>query len=469
MHNNKWVSRVFFGMLVLLLSSQLAIAADLIDVYQDALENDPTIKAARSTLFAQQEALPQARADLLPFLRASGDVRTNRLYSKNTGVDSQDTFSGTRHYGSQNYFLNLSQPIFNYERWKRLKEASATVKQAAANYSSAVQDLMIRVAGAYFAVLEAQDTLAFTTAEKRANAKELEQVSQRHKVGIEPITSVNDAQARYDAVVASEIAAKNRVDNSRELLWEITGKYYPSLAKLKSSLPLLAPKPNRMEAWVTAAKDQNYTVQAARYELVAAKERIGISQAGHYPTLDLIAEHEDGEDASAFSSGKFKTRQSGLGVKFTVPLFEGGKVNSRTRAANYDYQTSQFSLQRVYRNTISITRQTYNNVMSGISQVKADRQAVISAESSVSSSDAAFKVGTRTIVDLLDAQRDLYNAQRQLAADQYAYINNLLALKQAAAILTARDLAEVNSWLISEHSDSSPSKPKTKNNKKDNK
>ncbi len=441
------INKAFWAM-TFLMSVSNVFAVDLMHAYQDALMNDPAFRAAISTRLSQREAKPQALAALLPNVTGSALVQQNHTDVKSSvfGVPS-----GTATLDAYDYQLNISQPVFDYTHWMKLRQANAIVKQAQANFDASAQNLMIRVAQAYFNVLQAEDTLRYTTAEKEANAKQYQQAKERYRVGVEPITSVNEARAGYDSAVAAEIAAKNTVENSYEALWQITGKRYPQLAKLKGgNLPLIKPTPANVDAWVNTAQKQNYTLLAAKYAMQASRENIKVQRGGHIPTLDFIASYDTQKNNQVFfEDGDIRTRTGSFGVQLSVPVYQGGAINSQTKQAAYDYQTSMAQYHQNYRSTVTGTRQSFNDVISGISQIKADRQAVISAMSSLESTTASYQVGTRTMVDVLNEQKNLYNSQRQLAVDQYSYINSILALKQYAGTLSANDLMELNSWLTS--------------------
>lgn len=421
-----------------------SFAADLIDVYRDALRNDPVFKAATTTYYSSKEALPQARAALLPQLLGTGTLTRNR--QNNGAANAASGAAGTQVFTQHNFTAQLSQTIFNYANWIRVKTAAASVKQAQATFNASAQELIIRVADAYFNVLQAKDNLRFTQSELRANERQLEQARQRFKVGLDAITSVYNAQAAYDAVAAQKIADENEVANRREALREITGELYRNLSGLRGKLPLVRPVPNDQEAWVSVATRQNYVLLAARYAAVAARENIKVNAAGNFPTADFTSSYNDTGNTRPFPATS-DTTTANLGVSLNFPVFQGGLVLSQTRQAKYDYQTASYQMDSTYRSTSVTTRQTFNSVVAGISKIKADRQAVKSAQSSLDSSEAAFKVGTRTIVDVLDDQKNLYDAQRTLAIDQYTYIRDILTLKQAAGTLSVSDLEHINSWL----------------------
>lgn len=419
----------------------LASAADLMEVYNQALQSDAKFQSAYANYLSIKENVPIARAGLLPLLTAQDTLQNTKSY--NSAANPNNTG-----FQTNTYALNLTQPIFNFSNWAKLKQASATVKQAQATYDAAAQDLMIRVAKAYFAVLAAEDSLRFTRAEKMATAKQLDQAKQRYKVGLDAITSVYDAQASYDLIVAQEIAAQNDVVNRREELREITNTFYNELAGLKDQLPLITPQPANPEDWVETAKRQNFTLAASRYAVDAAKQGVNVNFSGHLPTLNATAGYNGSTQKDRVNNGlQVDTNGSAVGLQLNVPLFAGGSVVAQTRQAQYTYQKALADLEDNYRRTLDLTRQAFNSINAYISKIKADKQAIVSNESSLRSTEAAFKVGTRTIVDVLLAQKNLFQAQRLYASDQYQYITSILSLKQAAGTLSPADLQEINNWL----------------------
>jgi len=423
--------------------SSLTQAADLMDVYNQALQSDAKFQSAYANYLSVKENVPIARAGLLPTLTAQDTLSR----AKNNSTRGNQTLSDT-HTQANAYRIDLTQPIFNFANWSLLRQANATAKQAQASYDAASQDLMTRVAKAYFNVLAAEDTLRFIRAEKLATAKQLDQAKQRYKVGLDAITSVYDAQASYDVIVASEIAAQNDVAKTQEDLREITNTLYTDLASIKDQLPLVTPQPANADAWVDTAKRQNFNLAAARYAVDASKQNVSANFAGHLPTLNAVAGYSGSNTKDRLNNvADTDNMGSSIGLQLSVPLFAGGGVVAKTHQAQYLYQKALADLDDNYRITINSTRQAFNSINALISKIKADKQAIISNESSLRSTEAAFKVGTRTIVDVLLAQKTLFQAQRQLSIDQYEYIKTILALKQAAGTLSPGDLQEINGWL----------------------
>lgn len=428
-----------------LCTSQLSQAEDLVQVYQQALTSDPLYQAQKAQYRADIEALPQSIAVLLPDIAGDGDYSGN--YQKNhEGSALTGGGKGTFRFNSRGLGLDASQSIFDFGKWSAVAQAHATVKNAAAILEADKQDLMIRVSTAYFNVLEAQDNLKFAEAEKRAFKRQLDQAEQKYKVGLSAITDVYNARANYDGSIAQVIADQNDINNSKESLRRITGIYYKHLTPLANRLRLITPKPNNVEAWVATAKKQNFSLLASEFAEEEAKQEVHIAQSGHLPTVDAVA--DAGRDVQGNNGfGRQDTTSGTVGLQLNIPIFEGGLVMSQVRQATAEYEKSQDDYVDSYRSVINDTRQSFNDVDSGISKIRADRQTIVSSRSSLNSTEEGFKVGTRTIIDVLDQQQQLTQSQQIHSQDQYSYIIDILKLKEAAGTLNYKDIAEVNTWL----------------------
>jgi len=431
-------ARVLIAALALLTSAS-ATAADLLGTYQKAQQNDPQYAAARAQYRAAQEARPQARAAVLPQVNLSASVSEND-YDGPTG--------NSQSFTSNEASLTLTQTLFNWRQFAGLDRASAQVAQAEAQLASAEQNLVTRVAQAYFDVLSAADGLRFAQAEKKAIGRQLEQAKQRFDVGLIPITDVKAAQASYDLATSREISAQNQVENAREALRTIINEPPGSLATLSEGRPPLdRPQPAAPEEWVQRALEQNPEYLAARSGAEAARYGIKEARAGHYPNVDLVARHSESEDSNGPGTGDITNNS--IGVQVTLPLFSGFATTSQTRQAQAQFDQARSQVVQARRGAEQGTRDAYRGVEASISQVTALQQAVESNRAAVESTQAGFRVGTRTAVDVLNALRDLYGAQRDLADARYNYILNRLRLKQAAGTLTVEDVRLVNSWLSS--------------------
>jgi outer membrane protein len=421
-------------------------AANLIEAYRDALQSDPTFKSAEAQKFAIQQSEPIARGAFFPKVSAIGAA--DRLHNDQTFGGTDNSF----HQTIQRYALNANQIIFDYASWGRLQNAKAQVKQAQAAFNAAQQDLMIRLAGAYFSVLNAYDTLVSTQAEKRSLAEQLRQTEEQFKVGLIAVTDVDQVRANHDIVAAREIAQQNDVSDKLEGLRAITGVFYKKLAAIKGSAPLIPPTPNNINEWVKVTEKQNYTLLAARFAAQAAKENIKIQSAGHYPVVGAEGSYSyTDQSATQFFLTGTNSAQTDRIAKVTVnaqlPIFSGGTVTAQTRQASYQYAQAVADMDFTYRSVLTKAREAFLGVISGISKIKADKQAIASNQSSLNATRAGYAVGTNTLLDVLIQQTALYNAQTNFTTDQYTYLIDILRLKQAAGILSVQDLELMNTWL----------------------
>ena len=420
-------------------------AADLIDIYKAALISDPIYQAAKSTRLAQREAIPQSVAALLPNISAEANISNN--YQNITQPPSLGQPSGINNFQARGYNLSIRQSLINVNDWIAVKQARNTGTQADLTLAAAAQNLILRVASAYFNVLSAQDTLKLTRAEKAADSKQLNQAQKRVQVGLDALTSVYEAKAAYDKSLAKEISAENTLRNNQEALRQLTGQNYPSIKSFAKNIPLKTPQPNNIKAWINAATQNNLKLMAARYGVEIAREKIKMQASGHLPSLSLIGNYGK-TDAFNNAPSTFNKNGGTLGLELDVPLFSGGAVSSKTRQAQYDFQTAAANLDNSYRLLIINTRQKYNDVLADISKIKAEQQAIKSAQLSLDSTEESYKAGTRTIVDILIAQQNLYDAKRAAASDQYNYLLDTLLLKQTAGSLKPSDLIQINRLLM---------------------
>ena len=418
-------------------------ATSLIELYEIALERDPEYQAATATNLAAQELKPQARSFLLPNLSAGGFARHNWL-----DVDKSNSISsiGSRDFNSQQADISLTQPIYRQDLWVALEQADLRTRQANADFAFARQELMLRVATRYFDVLRALDQLTFAKAALEAFGQQLKQAQQRFEVGLIAITDVEEAQSGFDLATADVIAAENDLDNAREALREVAGTYIDVLRPLVGDIPLVTPEPDNIDLWTETALRQNLQVSAARFAAANAREEIARIKAGHLPTLDLVGRHVYFNSDGGLS-GASRTNDTAIGLELTVPIYEGGLVTSQTRESQHLYQRSLDDLERQRRAVQRQTRDAFLGIKSGISRVKALAQAVKSTISAKEAIDAGFQVGTRTSVDVLDAERRVFEARRDLSFARYDYILDRLQLKQAAGTLSEADVELVNSWL----------------------
>ncbi|MEO5574243.1 MAG: TolC family outer membrane protein [Gammaproteobacteria bacterium] len=430
---------------ILLLPATVS-AEDLLDIYRLAEQSDPQLQAAEAARLATLEIKPQARSALFPTIGLTANAGLTR---QDIALSGGAAGGGVSNFDNNGYALTLVQPLYSRVTGAGLRQANALVGQADAVYATAQQDLLLRVATRYFDVLAAIDNLTFARAEKNAISRQLEQNIQRFDVGLIAVTDVNEAQARYDLAVSQEIAAENQVANTREALREVTGTYHESLALLNETTPLPSPDPSDIEKWAETARAQNSQVAASEFAAQAAREEIERQRAGHFPSVNLVGTHSF-SDSGGGRFGGSRVDDDSISVQLTAPIFQGGFVTSRTREAQFRFTQAREVLDQQQRAVVRQARASYLNVIANISQVDALQQAVKSNQSALDATQAGLDVGIRTAVDVLDAQRLLFQARRNLARARYDYILETLRLKQAAGTLNPVDLEQINKWL-SEH------------------
>ncbi len=448
--------------LVLAAGAPLAHADDLVQIYTEARNSDPQLAGAEATKLATDESVPQARSALLPQIGAS--LGYSRVHGSSSGTDFITNPDGTltpvdvtnssttfgRTLGGR-----LDQSILDISRWTAVKSARATAKAGESTFEAAQQDLLVRVATAYFAVLTAEDALKFAQSNEQALNRQMEQAQQRFEVGLSAITDVNDAKAQHDTAVANVITAQNTLDDNKEALRQLTNKPPGELRKLRDKLPLDRPNPENPEEWVSVAVQENPALSSYAFQLEAANANINTARAAHLPTINGAISYSKnptwGDSRSTFENEDFHSNNdrwsTTVGVTLSVPIFAGGYTQSRVRQSIYnrDAAQDQYELQR--RLVERSTRNSYRAVIAGASQVEATGQAVISAQSSLDATQAGYEVGTRTIVDVLISQQQLLQAQSSYSQARHAFVLNGLLLKQAAGIIAVSDLEAVNALL----------------------
>jgi outer membrane protein len=428
-----------------LLFTSASPADDLTDIFKLAERQDPQFRSVEANYRAVAEQRNQAKAQLwLPSLRGDANTTWNRQDIELTGGFG---VGGVSDFNSRGYGLSLMQPVYHYDRWVALEQVDDRIREAELAVAAERQDLMLRAADRYFVALAALDNLEFARAELTALSRQLEQTRQRFEVGLIAITDVQEAQAGYDSAVAQEIDARNLLDNALELLRELTGQYHHDLALLGESMPLIAPEPPDIDKWTDTALGQNLRLQQALAATEAAEQEIRRQHAGHFPTLDIVGTHGYARGGGRF--GSTDTTASTVGVQLNVPIYEGGQVVSRTREAQYRHEEALELLEQQRRATIRQARNSYLGVVSGISQVQASKQAVVSNDTALTATKAGFDVGTRTGVDVVTAERELFRAKRDYARARYDYILDTLRLRLAAGTLSPGDMETINSWLES--------------------
>ncbi|MGY4492061.1 TolC family outer membrane protein [Pseudomonas sp. TE3610] len=426
----------------------LASRTDLVSVYQEAVNNNADLAAARADYAAQSEVVPQARAGLLPNLSAGSDI---------TNVRTQlDEPSQTTTRSGTSYQATLSQPIFRADRWFQLKAAKAVNEQAALQLSATEQNLILQTAENYFSVLRAQDSLAATKAEEAAFRRQLDQSNERFNVGLSDKTDVLQSQASYDTARANRILAQRQVDDAFQALVTLTNRDYNSVQGVVHTLPVLPPSPNDAKTWVETASQQNLNLQASAFAVTSAEETLRQRKAGHAPTVDAVAKYEKGDNdllgfsnPSSFPGVTYRgdVEQRTVGLQVNIPLYSGGLTSSQVREAYQRLNQSEQQRESLRRQVVENTRNLHRAVNTDVDQVQARKQSIISNQSAVEATEIGYQVGTRNIVDVLDAQRQLYSSVRDYNNSRYDYILDNLRLKQAAGTLSPQDLQDLARWL----------------------
>mgnify|MGYP006186857227 CR=1 FL=1 len=428
----------------------LSTKTDLVTVYQEAAANNADLAAARADYKARSEVVPQARAGLLPNLSAGANLSDTRTKVDSPAITSSR--SGTV------YQANLSQPLFRADRWFQLQAAEATDEQAALELSATEQNLILQSAETYFAVLRAQDNLASTKAEEAAFKRQQDQANERFDVGLSDKTDVLEAQAGFDTARANRIIAQQQVEDAFQALITLTNRDFAALEGIEHSLPILAPTPNDAKAWVDTAAAQNLNLQASNYAVDAAEETLRQRKAGHAPTLDAVASYQKGDnDSLGFSNSGTPPRFSGdveqrsIGLQLNIPLYSGGLTSSQVREAYQRVNQSEQLRESLRRQVVQNTRNLHRAINTDVETVQARKQSIISSQSALEATEIGYQVGTRNIVDVLDAQRQLYSSVRIYNNARYDYIINNLRLKQAAGTLSPADLEALEQYLKSDY------------------
>ena len=429
------------------LLSPAARSTDLLTFFREALANDAVYAGARSTLDAGREVRVQGLAALYPTIGATANTVRNEV-DVSSRTPSAAFVPGSRVFNTNGYTINLSQPLFRWSNWQTYLQSQLQVVQFEAQFAQAGQDLSVRVAQAYFDVLNAQDTLAVARAKKTAISEQLAQAKRNFEVGTSTIVDTNEAQSRYDLVIAEEIAAQNDLAVKQTALQQITGKPPGDLAALRADVALPPPTPAQIESWVEAAESGNYLVKAQDVGAEVARRAVEIQRAGHYPTLDLTAARSHSSSTgSATNNVGSDINSTTIGLQLAVPIYAGGAVNSRVRQAIANHDKSKADLENQKRTAAQNARQFFLGVTNGLAQVRAFEAAMISSKSSLDSNKLGYEVGVRINIDVLNAQQQLFTTQRDLSKARYDTIVNSIRLKAATGALTEEDIAAVNALL----------------------
>ncbi|EIX4873807.1 outer membrane channel protein TolC [Vibrio vulnificus] len=414
-------------------------ADSLAEIYDLAKQNDPQLLSVQAKRDAAFEAVTSSRSTLLPQIDLTAGYNLTRGDS-----DSNALSAG----------INFSQELYQRSSWITLDNAEKSARQADAAYAATQQGLILRTAQAYFEVLKAQDNLEFVRAEKAAVARQLEQTKQRFEVGLSAITDVHDAQAQYDGVLADEVLAENSLTNSYEALREITGQEHKNLNVLDTKRFSASRSNASAETLIEEAQEKNLSLLSARISQDIAKDNISLASSGHLPSLKLQGGYNYKDISNTDknpNTGRTSDGDEGnfnIGVNLSVPIYSGGNTSSLTKQAEYAYVSASEDLEAEYRSVVKNVRAQNNNINASIGALRAYEQSVVSARSALEATEAGFDVGTRTIVDVLDATRRLYDANKNLSNARYNYILSVLQLRQAVGTLNEQDVLDVDAGLI---------------------
>ncbi|MDR9468681.1 TolC family outer membrane protein [Marinospirillum sp.] len=426
------------SMLALLLAPTLQ-AAGLVDVYQDAVQQDAQLAVEKARLEQARSQISQANAAILPTITAGGSW--NR--SKPEDGDATTTTGLS---------LEARQVLFSGEAWYGRSAANQSFVAAEAQYRDAEQELLLRTSEAYFAVLSAEDNLRTLQAEERAIQRQLEQVREQHEVGLIAITDVLEAQAAYDSVKAARIGAEGALMISYEDLEQITGERYDRIATLDAEMPVTQPEPNDRQAWTALALENSQALRQAEARLSAAEENLKSRRAGHWPSVEAYANYSDvlSADPEIGPQGRpLESSTTEFGLRANIEIYGGGRTSAEVREGSYALEEARYSGDLARRQILQQTRSLFTQVNTNVLTVQARQQAIRSAESALEATRSGYEVGTRNIVDVLNAERALWSAQRDYDAARYDYVVNQLRLLRAAGQLKETDLRELNHWLVS--------------------
>jgi outer membrane protein len=422
--------------------SQTVPASDLEDIRNAAWQADSEWAVARRTWEAEQENVTQGRAALLPSVDASySDIETERELE---GEPTEQEFD------TKILSVQAVQPLFRPGAWYRYKQSKAATSQAEAEFKRARQDFLLRVSEQYLGVLRTWDNLVAARAEEKAIGRQLEQTRERFDVGLVPVTDVEEAQAAYDLSQANLIVAESNFFVARDRIEALTNQRWDELATLREDLPLAGPEPADPEQWVELARGSNPDVTASRHAATASRYQARQQLSQQLPSVDLVGSWSESEQPFSLGeqlSSEFETTETRVGIEVSMPLFRGGALNSQRKQAALRHEAAEEQYQRVYRDAGQQARSLFRTVSADALRVKARKQAIRSARSALEATRSGYEVGTRNVVDVLSAQRNLFNAQRDYANARYDYILNGLRLKATAGVLQEEDLAQVNAWL----------------------
>ena len=437
-----------FKLLTILLTCFFVSSENILEIYNEALENDPTYKSAEYSYLADKQIVVQGRAALLPSITLSGSTNWNEYYQNDKLQQEYNSFSKS---------ARISQPLFRLDSWFNFKRSKSLTNAAEADFAYQQQNLLLRTAELYFGVLRAIDNLNAAISEEKAIKKQLDQAQQRYEVGLSAITGVQEAQLAFDLSMAARINNEGNLFSAREALNALIGREIFSLDELGENLNVSSPFPNSKEEWVKTALENNYQLKAAYLRRDAAKSNARSVASNHLPKIDIVGSGSESE-TNQFNYEGFEINGQGIpvpavtgrrnySIQLSVPIFQGGAVSSRRKQAYSQFNEADENTLFTERSVIQEVRSQFSNVVTLVANVNAQRQAVISATSALEATQVGYKVGTRNIVDLLQAEKNLYSAEKNLANAKYDYILANLRLALAAGTISPNNIVDINNIL----------------------
>ncbi len=437
-------------LITILLCFNINAAADsLLDIYNDALENDPQYKSAEFSYLSGKEIKVQGRAALLPNISINAQTNWNEYYQNGNLQNQYNNFSSS---------ARLTQPLIRLDAWFKYRQSKFLTDAAEADFAYSQQALIVRTAELYFNVLRAIDNLSAARSEEKAIKKQLDQIKQRYEVGLAAITEVQEAQLAFDLSLASRTRTEGEVYTAKESLNALVGREIVSLDGLVNDLNVTNPVPASKEEWARKAVENNFRLQAANLRKYASKNNARSVASNHLPKVDIVGVQSESEtNQYAFdginTGGAFnitvpdETQRDTYSLQLSMPIFQGGAVISRTKQAYAESNKSSEDALFAERSVIQDVRSQYSNVVTLVANLRAQKQAVISASSALEATKVGYEVGTRNIVDLLQAEKNLYSAERNLSNAKYDYLITTLRLHLAAGTLSPENLIEINNLL----------------------
>ncbi|RDX35943.1 type I secretion protein TolC [Kangiella sp. HD9-110m-PIT-SAG07] len=438
---------------------------DLLTVYKDALNNDTQYKISEASLKATEQDYRISRSSLLPQIGGSVSRSRSDSDSEGQGVDGAPSDPFNREVNSTSYGVQLDQVLFDWGQWIALDQSEMRVRAAELSHAANLQSLMLRTTQVYFNVLAAEESLSITQNEKAALQKQLDLTREQYESGLANATDFLNSQANYDQAVANEISQETALVNAQEALREVTGQYYGELESVGNSITMQQPSPSNMDDWMRVATESNLGLKAQQMNVRVARDEVKRNRSGHYPRADFRVSYSDtdSDTDTTFPQGTtgtpalppgFVSSSSQLsngyqaGITISVPLFSGFRTSAQTEKAKQNYLRTTHELEQNARSVQMAVRSAFTTLEASIQSFKANKRVLESSQSSLEATQDGYQAGTRNIIDVLQATRAVYAAERSLSQAKFNYLINGLKLEQAVGTLTEKDIEQVNQWLV---------------------